>query len=191
MFTLVWQRCAHQCESSGNWQRCHSTVSCHRCHSNVHIVISALSLPLLSQRCVRFRCHSAVFDFAVTALCSFSLSQRCTHRCLTAVGFLLCRFSKSDQTVGRPQRNLSIGQPWLRIIHPPVENCQWQRFTMAALVKDMSSWAFRFVSVAFLRCLASLDSLCRSCCHAEPINNVSDYVNCLLNAPIWSTSSGC
>ena len=162
-------------------QHCH----CHCCHN---AVTCSFSLP---QRCARFRCYSAVLVFAVTALCSFSLLQRCAHRCLTAVGFLLCRFSKSDQTVGRPQRNLSIGQPWLRIIHPPVENCQWQRFTMAALVKDMSSWAFRFVSVAFLRCLASLDSLCRSCCHAEPINNVSDYVNCLLNAPIWSTSSGC
>ena len=36
------------------------------------------------------RCHSAVLAFAVTALCSLSLSQRCAHRCLTAVGFLLC-----------------------------------------------------------------------------------------------------
>ena len=31
-----------------------------------------------------------MFVFAVTSLCSFSLSQRCAHRCLTAVGFLLC-----------------------------------------------------------------------------------------------------
>ena len=28
--------------------------------------------------------------FAVTALCLFSLSQRCAYRCLTPVGFLLC-----------------------------------------------------------------------------------------------------
>ena len=33
------------------------TVSCHRCHTNVHIIISALSLPLLSQRCACFRSH--------------------------------------------------------------------------------------------------------------------------------------
>ena len=34
MFTLVWQRCAHHCESSGNWQHC---------HTNVHITVTALS----------------------------------------------------------------------------------------------------------------------------------------------------
>ena len=52
MFALVWQQCAHHCESGEKWQRCHSTVRWHRCHhTNVHIVISALSLPLLSQRC--------------------------------------------------------------------------------------------------------------------------------------------
>ena len=60
IFTLAWQRCAHHCEGSGNWQRCRSTGSCHCCHTNVHIVISALSLPLLSQRCGRFHCYSAV-----------------------------------------------------------------------------------------------------------------------------------
>ena len=34
MFTLVWQRCAHHCESSGNW---------HRWHTNVNIAVTALS----------------------------------------------------------------------------------------------------------------------------------------------------
>ena len=66
--TVLWQRCSHHSESSGNWQRCRSNVSCHRCHTNVQIVISALSLPLLSQRCARLRFHSAVLVFAVTAL---------------------------------------------------------------------------------------------------------------------------
>ena len=68
-------------------QRCHSTVSCHRYHTNVHIVISALSLPLLFRRChcqrcniadQHRRCHNAVFVFTATTLCSFSLSQHCT-----------------------------------------------------------------------------------------------------------------
>ena len=76
MFTLVWQRCAHHCESSGSWQRFRSTVSCYLCHTNVHIVISALSLPLLSQRCARFRWQCTVLVFAVTVLCT-SVSNRC------------------------------------------------------------------------------------------------------------------
>ena len=75
IFTLVWQRCAHHCESSGNWQRYFSTVSCHRSYTNVHIVISVLSL---QYHC----CHNTVLVFAVTVLC--------TSNCLTAVGFLLC-----------------------------------------------------------------------------------------------------
>ena len=50
------------------------------------LVISAQSLPLLSQRCARFRCHNAVLVFAVTTLYSFSLSQRCARfRCHSAV----------------------------------------------------------------------------------------------------------
>ena len=69
MLTLVRQHCAHHYECSGNWQRC---------HTNVHTVISALSLPVLLQR-----------------LCSFSLSQRCAHRRLSAVGFRLCRYNFS------------------------------------------------------------------------------------------------
>ena len=58
MFTLVWQRCAHHCQSSGNWQppSQHYQLPSYRCHTNVHIVISALSLPLLFQRCVSNRC---------------------------------------------------------------------------------------------------------------------------------------
>ena len=83
MLTLVWQWCAHHCESIGNWQRCHSTVSCHRCYTNVYITISVVSLPLLSQCCACLLCNRAVLRF--------SLLQRRAHRCLTAVGFLLCR----------------------------------------------------------------------------------------------------
>ena len=83
MFTLVWQRCAHHCESSGNWQRCRSTVSCHRCRTNVHIVISVLSLPLLSQRCARFHCHSTVLVFAVTALCTSVSNTLWDSTCVT------------------------------------------------------------------------------------------------------------
>ena len=45
-----------------------------------------MSQPLISQRC-----NITIHTIAVTALCSFLLSQRCAHRCLTAVGSLLCR----------------------------------------------------------------------------------------------------
>ena len=92
MFTLLWQRCAHHCEICGNWQRYHSTVNCHRWNTNVHIVTSALLLPLLSQCCHCQRCD-------ITLLSAPSLSQRCArfrchsavvYRCLTAVGLLLC-----------------------------------------------------------------------------------------------------
>ena len=34
------------------------------------------------------RCNFTIRTIAVTALCSFSLLQRCAHRCLTAVTFL-------------------------------------------------------------------------------------------------------
>ena len=44
----------------------------------------------MSQRCRCQRCNITIRTIAVTALCSFSLSQRCAHRCPTAVGFLLC-----------------------------------------------------------------------------------------------------
>ena len=53
---------------SGSWQRCHIIDSFHRCHTNVYIGTTALSLPLLSQCCARFRCHSAALVFAVTTL---------------------------------------------------------------------------------------------------------------------------
>ena len=42
----------------------------------MHIAISVLSLPLLSQRCAHFRWHNAVLVFAVTVLCK-SVSNRC------------------------------------------------------------------------------------------------------------------
>ena len=42
----------------------------------MYIVISVLSLPLLSQHCACFRCHSAVLVCAVTMLCT-SASDRC------------------------------------------------------------------------------------------------------------------
>ena len=44
----------------------------------------------MSQHCHCQCCNITIRTIAVTALCSFSLSQRCAHRCLTAVGFLLC-----------------------------------------------------------------------------------------------------
>ena len=44
----------------------------------------------LSQHCHYHCCHNAVLGFAATMLYSFSLSQCCAHRCLTAVGFHLC-----------------------------------------------------------------------------------------------------
>ena len=44
----------------------------------------------MSQRCYCQRCNVTIRTIAVTALCSLSLSQRCAHRYLTAVGFLLC-----------------------------------------------------------------------------------------------------
>ena len=48
--------------------------------------VTALCSFLLSQRCARFRCHSTVLVFAVTALCSFSLSQHCARfRCHSTV----------------------------------------------------------------------------------------------------------
>ena len=58
-----------------------SAVGCHRCNTNVQIATSALSLPLLSQRCARFRCNSTAPVSAVTTLYT-SASNR--------VGFLLC-----------------------------------------------------------------------------------------------------
>ena len=82
VFTLVWQRCAHHCESTGNWQRCRSTVSCHRYYT----VMCTSS----SQHCHYHWCHSAALVFAAAALCSFLPPQLYAHRCLTAVGFLLC-----------------------------------------------------------------------------------------------------
>ena len=72
-------------------QRCH----CQCCNITIRTIavlifaVTVLCSFSLSQRCTHFRCHSAVLIFAVTALCSFSLSQRCAHRCLTAVGLLL------------------------------------------------------------------------------------------------------
>ena len=67
-------------------QRCH----CQRCNITIRtIAVTALCSFSLSQCCAHFRCHSAVLIFAVTALCSFSLSQRCAHRCLTTVRLLL------------------------------------------------------------------------------------------------------
>ena len=71
-----------------------------RCHNAVPIfAVTTLCPFLLSQRCAHFRCHNAVPIFAVTTLCSFSLSQRCAHRCLTTVGFLLCDMSQSEQKI--------------------------------------------------------------------------------------------
>ena len=52
-----------------------SAVSCHHCNTNVHIIFYL----------------STVTTNAVATLCSFSVSQHCAHRCLTAVGFLLCK----------------------------------------------------------------------------------------------------
>ena len=113
------------CTSSYQHCQYHCCARFH-CHSAVHIVISALSVPLLcsfslSQRCVHRHISTvsttAVLVFAVTALCtssyqhcqyhccarfrchmlcSFSLSQRSAHRCLTAVGFLLYNPSYKD-----------------------------------------------------------------------------------------------
>ena len=78
LFTLVWQQCAHHCESSGNCQRCHSTVSWYRCHTNVHIVISALSVGIaVTQMCTSL---SQSVGIAVTPMCT-SLSQHCHYHC--------------------------------------------------------------------------------------------------------------
>ena len=52
----------------------------------------------VSQHCHYHCCHNAVLIFPLTALCSFSLSQHCAHRCLTAVGFLLCSHASSKDT---------------------------------------------------------------------------------------------
>ena len=67
----------------------------------MHIIISALSLPLLYQHYHYHCCPSAVTASTVTLLSVSSLLQRCARlrchnavhaqRCLTAVGFLLCR----------------------------------------------------------------------------------------------------
>ena len=54
------------------------------------VIAVTLTCTSLSQHCHYHCCHNAVLVFAATALCSFSLSQRCAHRCLIAVGFLLC-----------------------------------------------------------------------------------------------------
>ena len=53
------------------------------CHSAVLIS--------LSQCCARFHCHSPVL---------ISLSQCCAHRCLTAIGFLLCTFNYAKHIDG-------------------------------------------------------------------------------------------
>ena len=52
--------------------------------------VTLLSATSLSQRCARFRCHSAVL---------VSPSQRCVHHCLSAVGFLLCTKIKGTYSV--------------------------------------------------------------------------------------------
>ena len=56
------------------------------------LVVIAVILMCTSQvqHCHYHCCHNTVLVFADTALYSLSLSQRCAHRCLTAVGFLLC-----------------------------------------------------------------------------------------------------
>ena len=54
------------------------------------VIAVTLKCTSLSQHCHYRCCHNAVLVFAATALCLFSLSRRCAHRCLTAAGFLLC-----------------------------------------------------------------------------------------------------
>ena len=50
---------------------------CQRCNITIRtIAVTALCSFSLSQRCARFRCHNAVLVFAVTALCT-SVSDRC------------------------------------------------------------------------------------------------------------------
>ena len=44
----------------------------------------------MSQCCHCQCCSIIICTIAITALCSFSLSQLCAHWCLTTVGFLLC-----------------------------------------------------------------------------------------------------
>ena len=74
MFTLVWQRCAHHCESSGNWQRC---------QTNVHIAVTALSAATAVTALSVFTAVTAVI--AVTQHCRLSpLSQHC-HTALSVV----------------------------------------------------------------------------------------------------------
>ena len=58
---------------------------CAHFHCNSAVLIS------LSQRCARFHCHSPVL---------ISLSQCCAHRCLTAIGFLLCTFNYAKHIDG-------------------------------------------------------------------------------------------
>ena len=102
-----------------------------RCDSDVHIsvtltvkvvatesAVTTLSVDIavtlmctsVSQHCHYQCCHNAVLVFAATALCSFSLSQCCAHRCLTAVGFLLCKCMIQQPTIS-PSNLFTFLQP--------------------------------------------------------------------------------
>ena len=75
----------------------------------VKLMCTSLSQHCHYHCCARFRCHAVlctfsllqcVLIFAATALCSsVSLSERCAHRCLTAVGFLLCIMNTTKKTL--------------------------------------------------------------------------------------------
>ena len=61
------------------------------------ITVSSLSLSLLSQRCHCHHCSITISTIPVTVLCSFSLPQHCAHRCLNAMGVLLCSAQRYTQ----------------------------------------------------------------------------------------------
>ena len=81
----------------------------------------------MSQRCYCQRCNINIRTIAVTALCSFSLSQRCAHRCLTAVGFLLCSMSQSGKKPKKNEkRKVHLMSQWTTGTSRTIENVDWK-----------------------------------------------------------------
>ena len=121
-------------------------ITCYHCHTNSHIVISALSLPLLSQHCHYQRCNITISTITVTVLCSFLLSHCCTHHCLTAVIPLVW---STCTGILIPTRQIIWGDCWLIRIR-----LRWVREMENSSFWQLTSWISTNFDVLFLEAFA-------------------------------------